>query len=1787
MENLAKALRETKIPNPIVKVTDLLDHDGIIKVGEKPYKSELSWTPMELFDTYELQLKKVQGDGHTDYVNVADNVIVLRNYGKSISIPMVYEIKHTRINEIYELSSSCLIKETSSSSPSMMLHQLVSLLLIDMLPGEFIFEDQLGTKKPDLIHDYSGMRGYVDITTENLEMKKKEYLFQMDYLLIVNKYFFNPLIREIIWLRKLSSDCDKKDNQILYDLVENQAKKVNARMLYSKKTLDYFTSSDMIDDDNTMLNECLNMLVNSDKVYMNEDNTNILAELYGQMIEMKGKISQEAKLVKNNYCFPMSSAYHELAMDVVAQYNDSFDISTYGAAPTLVTSDGALSYANLETAVENNFFFVKRDAVRVHPKSYEKYTSYPVERSKQRMITREELNSALRKYRTLGATMHYLESVAKRRAGYGSQIDVSKDYIHLMAYNNSSHEVPESEPELLPFSLMIDPDHMVLLKSRAIPIKIIKFLSVNRDFNEARFKKKVVSAIKIRHKDGTKLHVPHWAMDTMHAELLISGLIFSDEKGVIYVSYFVMDKLYRTELWRLSDLENNETLPERMLGLVLSTVSMYDKYPCYFHFLSTCFRLMMENSWGSSRWLKPLRYLSSGVCMGSNLLIQTLKKVKNEMREEDFNRRSIYLLFNALTHPSKNGDIAPDKTLFFSFDFRDLGYECFLYDLCPKRTYGRKRHLKNAMQDMIDEVALYNQNFNSISLLYQDFEDIIEIKSSTVRKHRWYEHLKKINILGSTSGNRFTFSPASIVLLMPRIKQLCNKRNNQGSVPALSSLMTAKASFCSIKAEPLMACESISNLSKIENTVSTTRLAIRILSRPVDLIMRMFDKPQVGGNREISILSAPFRVLQSILESYSRQIATASATDILDRENKFQILSESMTECLMSKEKLILTADQTRWGPNFSTVVFGLMLLSTGRFTTEYYIPALSCLLCEFKAFELPIWIPDLFVQCDTLYTIPGVLGRSHMGQGIFHRASSLYHSLVLDTFSDNMMLTMNKLGSSINDIVIQKFCTSDDMIMLAYLQSLRSSKVPDKERIAQMRYEMSKLPSFLVFFCIKTSDYKNLLSKSKGEMNSWYFSNEGLGSNDLKFINSLIEPQTSANFLRDMQQPYFSYDSALNSGCSRQVAESIFYCNYLVKMRQWKIKTSMIGLPRSERIKFGLPSITKQDPNNMEWINFPTSNHFKRRKTLISTQAATTYNTLTSLVSKSTLTSISESVAQSTFRNMIVRQPRSTMFISPLIEKLNTIGISRITYDALLHNFNDDFNFIQNLLVNSTQPHMIQVSVKHHKKIQMFGVIKLKASYVELMNPMTYALSVIETSDSLSSGFTNQQFISHVFRKEPKYDHLDLIGKINTDSFEEAYADAQAIIQDFSLSGGSVYETVSVNTEQIIEFDQLVKMPNSLPFNLETSIQIRYGVPEIDLNFDARYVSSETTYADYCMINPIDICLSSVDHHFLSLPAKRMPNTSDLRYKLKQISWSAEVYSDMAKLALYEFMFQASNGAAKLILGKPSVVFLNYSINIATTTYLSDEHLTDNLNMYKGEIEETMTFASSHLDEFQSHITEPKKLIKKDVMSDLNLDDLITEEMKITFMKTFKMVTEDEEENVTDNVNLLTFVNEEDDFYMFKPKFSEFIPDIKLAEKKIERKSVCIDWHYILFSNTYSLRRAIFLTYMTELMEAGVILSDFSDPLIAAERERPCLILDKNLSKNLNRLINTTMSKFVQTSKADFNLLNKVRQDDKSFNFKDLGKIPFAYSISGKPKHLVVSRDEFNNDYDEVKILV
>jgi hypothetical protein len=295
-------------------------------------------------------------------------------------------------------------------------------------------------------------------------------------------------------------------------------------------------------------------------------------------------------------------------------------------------------------------------------------------------------------------------------------------------------------------------------------------------------------------------------------------------------------------------------------------------------------------------------------------------------------------------------------------------------------------------------------------------------------------------------------------------------------------------------------------------------------------------------------------------------------------------------------------------------------LLLTNR-TTEAYIPALICLLSEFKGFEVPVYLSRMVDKSNASYSLPCMIARSHMGQGIFHSASSFYQAVVLNTIMNIQSLAIEKVSTKLQSRVIKfrYFCptTSDDAALMIDIlpmdldiksKIIKSTKIKTNieiesffnnmciDSLAKVYKIIKNIGKILIDYGILTSSYKNWISKTKLEFNSLYVSTNGFGSNDLKFLYSLIDPGTSGNFLEDYNNVLNSYYTATNSGVTRDITLIIPQVRYLSFCRQWKIRPDITGFTSEKTIISGLPRIVRKFSNDDD-TRTENNLHFKLRQ--------------------------------------------------------------------------------------------------------------------------------------------------------------------------------------------------------------------------------------------------------------------------------------------------------------------------------------------------------------------------------------------------------------------------------------------------------------------------------------------------------------------------------------------------------------------------------------------------------------
>ncbi|EJW01769.1 hypothetical protein EDEG_00360 [Edhazardia aedis USNM 41457] len=351
----------------------------------------------------------------------------------------------------------------------------------------------------------------------------------------------------------------------------------------------------------------------------------------------------------------------------------------------------------------------------------------------------------------------------------------------------------------------------------------------------------------------------------------------------------------------------------------------------------------------------------------------------------------------------------------------------------------------NNMENVFDDKNTYPENLggfdNEIFKKHNQY-DLLNTDERIILKELeglYYRHFGLIETLSNKTNNRFTFSPVSVLLVTEELDKIeMDFSKVEGYVPFIEELFKHKASFDSIKMQMVTADKSIYSLTEIFRSQSTSLIGFDLIdSTLIDLTMRMYTKDQHGGNREISIMSCEMRVLQIIAESFFKSLNAFIENEFSNESDKYDVFIEKTQNAFNSSNIFTCSIDQTRWGPNFNTLTFGLLALSCLGRTKEAYLPALIYFLSEFKVFEIPPWQIELYQFMNIGYSLPGRLGRNHMGQGIFNNASSAYHALVtkfIQNVAHDLFFSMfNNISWCVKKS--DSFITSDDVAINEYIK--------------------------------------------------------------------------------------------------------------------------------------------------------------------------------------------------------------------------------------------------------------------------------------------------------------------------------------------------------------------------------------------------------------------------------------------------------------------------------------------------------------------------------------------------------------------------------------------------------------------------------------------------------------------------------------------------------------------------------------------------------------------------------
>jgi len=319
-------------------------------------------------------------------------------------------------------------------------------------------------------------------------------------------------------------------------------------------------------------------------------------------------------------------------------------------------------------------------------------------------------------------------------------------------------------------------------------------------------------------------------------------------------------------------------------------------------------------------------------------------------------------------------------------------------------------------------------------------------------------------------------------------------------------------------------------------------------------------------------------------------------------------------------------------------------------------------------------------------------------------------------------------------------------------------------------------------------------------------------------------------------------------------------------------------------------------------------------------------------------------------------------------------------------------------------------------------------------------------------------------------------------------------------------------------------------------------------------------------------------------------PHISKLDYNLSVIDMKGLYVDNLSRYALIEYLVQEKKDLTVLMSGQPICCFLNYKVNEDGSFHdeiVATENETMNLDLRMfGRIEDSSQL-STQIEE-----TKLKRLTKNKIsVTDQALDeisgkiDMIDDRKRRAILDAFNL-TESILTDKQSDPSLLRYPNDEEE------EDSSFYAEIlRLGsvgkkKQKILNKSVAVDWRYVVLSNSFTFKRIIFVNLILELLKNNVIIGKAEEVYNLKNLEHRILHFDQSLPRKVGEILNQSFSNGMINSRKKSRLLKLISENAFILSPEDLVCQSSHLTISGKPKHLVVSRIEFNKDYTDGRII-
>nr|QTW97783.1 RNA-dependent RNA polymerase [Riboviria sp.] len=1290
----------------------------------------------------------------------------------------LWEIQH----DSFQIATSCEFPKTQSNSPSMAIHQTVSIMFMkSLLDCRVEFEYQGGTH-PDLLVLTNGSSYLFDFTTSKVASKLANVSSKHPDKthVIIDKYkIFDCLGHEMDLLIQLSKENEVSPVKMINRLVEKQASYTSRTARASTRIMDFFAKGSdpmgrpMYEHYVQAKNSIMHLFysVGPDRKEFNRESLMDTLKL-----SLSSYVSDLGQVYDNHFhCYPPYNDISELCdnnklNEIYKEYEACFR-----GKSTKVDSDtiGVTCSITDEDVKRTRQWFTMINDFRVIKEVYDYLGNYANNKFSRNLSKVDVVNAVLKLY-SKDNTLSYCASVVQRICNHSDfMYDGATMGLKIRDFKGNENLKIASQYRKLDYHISMeknsnwikmDPDHTFTLMNEKCTASLYCLANL-RNYHDLQQKARVARLITEIIKPGSKSRMYHHLDGSKYVEIMIRGKILANDQGVVYVNYFYMDQLYRAELWRLPDVENYMVAHHKIVAMALCIENRLLKrniidYKQFHAMIIMYSSILKDNSWGVSKFMKVYRYVSHGMCVKNPLTDEAIEKCICELGTVG-RKQSIYVMSKILEQGLGKKD---GTTPLFGLPYDLLTYEIFMVNLCPSKTYGKRKHLSDVVAELYSEIDLYEEFEEENVKLWKDFEELLV---SSDLKLAYQKYASSIDNFSKLTSGRFTNTPMAVVLISQQLHKVFSKYYTlQNSLPSISTLLTAKASTSDNDMSPCIAAQSITDLLASYKCKSTSQAIWKIIGDDshLNLCMRIFDKDQVGGNREISILNSKFRLLVVATEYFWRKFNENLPNEYLHKANKTRDLCQNSKRFFEMRDRLFCSIDQTRWGPNHSTSIFGLMTLLLCRKTTEATIASLSCFLGEFKLFENPPWVTE---HMDKVTDFQGVIGRiapGHMGQGIYHVVSSSFHALMTNELLAMMTSFILKKGNIYNlRVHTASMVTSDDCTMMIGANpklvkpSEEMSKMDgvrekmERERLRRcMRVCMEVYPKLLKYFGVKTSSYKNIISDKYLEFNSIYVSEKGVVLNDIKFIGALVDPCTTGVLTTDYFNVLNSYHSSSNSGCSKQASHAIATANYWKFLRHWKLDMRRAGCLNRELVERGPPVVFDLNPSSDHTVDFKIAEksylRHKLRKLYTDVMSAPVHDVISAMI-KNNLSSIHNSKSITPYKacKTFYQGPGEIRTFSQGLAKLGAVGI---THECAVSEWNRDPLFTDMLVNNEVQDtYMVRYSSKITSD-DVFEPMIIKQTESENLDIFRLLVSYYPRQDFVTSRSTNDEIILHMMRK-------------------------------------------------------------------------------------------------------------------------------------------------------------------------------------------------------------------------------------------------------------------------------------------------------------------------------------------------------------------------------------------------------------------------------------------------------